>query len=187
MCIGQNLGTPQIQDGSRTPSWITKKPTQRIIENRRFWILDTFKQLSLKKISFLEFFSISSPFLIQCSWDTEPNNPFLCGPDLDDMSRYVGTVRRGIRYNWVTHNSRSWWEKKHKWNIWGVKFLYLKLFFNTENLYPIWYGYQLSISYTTVGVQTSTYTASHLSGSFAEPNPPRFTVCKWIYIIIIWL
>ena len=30
--IGQNLGIPQIQDGRRTPSWITKKA---FLENDR--------------------------------------------------------------------------------------------------------------------------------------------------------
>ena len=50
--IGQNLGIPQIQDGHRTPSWITKKPTQRMIENHRFWTPSTFKQLSWKKWAF---------------------------------------------------------------------------------------------------------------------------------------
>ena len=50
--IGQNLGIPQIQDSRRTPSWITEKPTNRVIENNRVWTLDTFKQLSWKKINF---------------------------------------------------------------------------------------------------------------------------------------
>ena len=50
MCyIGQNLGIPQIQDVRRTPSWITQKPTQRMIENDRFWTLGSFKQLFWKK------------------------------------------------------------------------------------------------------------------------------------------
>ena len=39
--IGQNLGIPQIQDG-------TKMPTQRMIENHWFGTLGTFKQLSLE-------------------------------------------------------------------------------------------------------------------------------------------
>ena len=51
----------QIKDGRQTPSWITETPTQRMIKNHRFWTLGTFKQLSWKN-SFLEFFSISSPF-----------------------------------------------------------------------------------------------------------------------------
>ena len=50
--IGQNLEIPQFQDGRQTPSWITKKPTQRMIENNRFWTLGTFKQLSWKKSAF---------------------------------------------------------------------------------------------------------------------------------------
>ena len=50
--IGQNLGIPQIQDGHRTPYWITKKPMQRMIENHRFWTLGTLKQLSWKKSAF---------------------------------------------------------------------------------------------------------------------------------------
>ena len=49
--IGQNLGIPQIQDGHRTPSWITKKPTQRMIEYHQFGTLGTFKQLSWKKLA----------------------------------------------------------------------------------------------------------------------------------------
>ena len=54
----------QIQDGRQTPSWITKKPTQRMIENHLFWTLGTFKQRFWKKINFLDFFSISSQFFI---------------------------------------------------------------------------------------------------------------------------
>ena len=46
--IGQNLGIPQIQDVHRTPSWITQKPTQRMIGNHRIWTLGSFKQLFWK-------------------------------------------------------------------------------------------------------------------------------------------
>ena len=44
--IGKNPGIPQIQNGRRTPSWITKKSTLRKIENHRCWNLGTFKHLS---------------------------------------------------------------------------------------------------------------------------------------------
>ena len=50
--IGQNIGIPQIQDGRRTPSWITEKPTEKMIENYRFRTLGTVKQLSWKKSAF---------------------------------------------------------------------------------------------------------------------------------------
>ena len=50
--IGQNLGIPKIPDGRRTPSWITKKPAQSMIENHPFRIPGTFKQLSWKKSAF---------------------------------------------------------------------------------------------------------------------------------------
>ena len=62
--IGQNLAIPQIQDGHRSPSWITKKPTQRMIENHRFWILGTFKQLFWKNQLSRFFFPFQSLMLL---------------------------------------------------------------------------------------------------------------------------
>ena len=55
----------------------------------------------------------------------EPNNPSLCGPNLDDMSRYVGTVRIRIGYKLITHNLRS---RRHK----NIKEMFGELYFFTK-------------------------------------------------------
>ena len=62
--IGQSLGIRQIQDGHWTPSWITKKPTQRMIENHWFWTLGTFKQLSWKNQLSIIFFHFKPIFYV---------------------------------------------------------------------------------------------------------------------------